>query len=1173
MFKTKTNVAKRVSAFLLALTMLVGTLPLNVFAEGLQKKTSDPVVVDSKTIKEDAGSEGKNTTKEPKKHIIRFDANGGSGEMKDAEVTDGENYTLPNNEFKAPEGKQFKSWLIEDQKQKEGYTLVVTRNLEIKAQWEDVKENPIKKALNSLLGKENKEKLNAKAQSAPNVKEDALEENNELEISKDLASEAVGIANGEWVELSKDPGKTHKIKFTGFEENKGVFKVSIEGIANTTGEYKLFLSAPATYYLDIRDVVDRGLDASKSNEENREFVKKAHEMCKDKRDGLVVYYPPTSSSPIELVDSVTHEVVGNIYDGNRIVINNIPKDAKTLRYTANININDKYVESYDPQINANEDLDLDVIVVEKGQYGIFRSYPVPEDGPLKIGNIKTRRKINSFMRTLYLSKGYDLTGQVLVDNFSIPSYYEEYAKGSLYLKSDDGSPKFLAYGAFIEKELPNHYITKGNKLKFSIEIINPKNFKFIPSNGVDSVYISKTKINKENLGWAREEASSSFIGVAPIKLLYKRNPNLFDTDNHEKMIKEGAHEVRNADDILTDISGSNGNLSFSYYNEGPDKRNLVDTRQTRKVDRFNRALEDPGSLGDYFSGRLMLTNLSLINKDGSYDIPFVRYKVMRGNKVLENRVSRLKGKINIPSGKAFSELYKVTTDNGVIEKKEIPIEEQRVPDDTMLKGEEKVVQEGEKGIKKITADITYLNGKEYNRENEKEEIIKLMKPRIIHYGTAEKLVNKTTEVVKYDTIYEADETLNYEEKKTTQQGKDGSKEVTTTTTLVEGKRQESKDEVATVKPTPEIIKVGNKKVNTEKLPFKTIEEIDKTLKEGETKIKVKGVEGLKTTTTIYEVDKETGKLLNPKETVTTKDPVDQIVLKGTKPDPIKTAIQAKVNYFGVGGAEEKPEAGKFKFILKDSEGNKISEATNDEYGNIIFDELNITEKEVGSHKYTVEQVKGDDPTIKYDTHIEDVTVDVDLSDNNKLSAKVTYDKDGAVFENRLNTTSLQFVRLKAKEDPFVADEVKNEKGVVVSHTVSEKDKSKTLDGAEYDIYQINGDGTETKISHVRTENGISNLVENLTPGKYKLVETKAPEGYFAASKDLEFEITKEDAGKALVKFVSSGDENSGSGNEIMEMPSTGGQGTKALMIGGGILLIVMAGLFVIANKKKKELNK
>ena len=256
------------------------------------------------------------------------------------------------------------------------------------------------------------------------------------------------------------------------------------------------------------------------------------------------------------------------------------------------------------------------------------------------------------------------------------------------------------------------------------------------------------------------------------------------------------------------------------------------------------------------------------------------------------------------------------------------------------------------------------------------------------------------ETIKAKMEYEADPTLKFNETKIAKSPVDGEKKIIISPKIVDGERVEERKETIIKQPVNGLTKVGNKKVDEEKLPFKTIEEIDKTLKEGETKIKVKGVDGLKTTTTIYEVNKETGKLINPKKTVTTKDPVDQIVLKGTKPDPIKTSIKAKVKYFGVGGTEEKPEASKYKFVLKDNEGNVVSESTNDGNGNIVFEELNITDKEIGSHKYTVEQIKGDDPAIEYDTHVEDVTVNVSLSDDNKLSAKVTYDQDGVIFTNK-----------------------------------------------------------------------------------------------------------------------------------------------------------------------------
>ena len=129
--------------------------------------------------------------------------------------------------------------------------------------------------------------------------------------------------------------------------------------------------------------------------------------------------------------------------------------------------------------------------------------------------------------------------------------------------------------------------------------------------------------------------------------------------------------------------------------------------------------------------------------------------------------------------------------------------------------------------------------------------------------------------------------------------------------------------------------------------------------------------------------------------------------------------------------------------------------------------------------------------------------------------------------------------------------------------VPEAQKNNVLDEAEYKLYKIEADNTETLI----TKKGISKVVQDIVPGKYKLRKTKAPKGYTLNDKDLIFDITDKDAGTIVVKFATD--------DGIIDMPSTGGQGTKALMIGGGILVATMAGVLVIANKKKKEkeLNK
>lgn len=75
----------------------------------------------------------------------------------------------------------------------------------------------------------------------------------------------------------------------------------------------------------------------------------------------------------------------------------------------------------------------------------------------------------------------------------------------------------------------------------------------------------------------------------------------------------------------------------------------------------------------------------------------------------------------------------------------------------------------------------------------------------------------------------------------------------------------------------------------EDIPFKTIEEKDPTLPFGERKVKVKGVLGERTITKTFEVIN--GKRVeNPKvDTKVTKEPVDEIVIVGTK-------VDEKVNY-------------------------------------------------------------------------------------------------------------------------------------------------------------------------------------------------------------------------------------------------------------------------------------
>ena len=82
------------------------------------------------------------------------------------------------------------------------------------------------------------------------------------------------------------------------------------------------------------------------------------------------------------------------------------------------------------------------------------------------------------------------------------------------------------------------------------------------------------------------------------------------------------------------------------------------------------------------------------------------------------------------------------------------------------------------------------------------------------------------------------------------------------------------------------------------------------------------------------------------------------------------------------------KAGQFKFEMRDSSGKVVQTATNDEKGNILFQSIKFKENEVGTHTYTVSEVKETEENTKYDKMVSTVTVTVTKSAD-KLVAKIT----------------------------------------------------------------------------------------------------------------------------------------------------------------------------------------
>lgn len=227
---------------------------------------------------------------------------------------------------------------------------------------------------------------------------------------------------------------------------------------------------------------------------------------------------------------------------------------------------------------------------------------------------------------------------------------------------------------------------------------------------------------------------------------------------------------------------------------------------------------------------------------------------------------------------------------------------------TSEKGQTKVVTKGVKGkkITKITYKVDRTSGELIDPVS---EVVEETKPidEVILVGTKKvvpakpiediaKTTKTTKEVIEARISYESDDTLEFEKQNVAIKPINGEKEITTVS-------QSGKKDVVTEKVIKDkvngVTKVGNKKVEV-------------ATKDGVTT----------TTTTIYEVEKETGKLVNPKVTTHKTTKIGTIEDIAKKIEPKVEEKETK--------PEEKPKTEK----LPDKEIKVVG-------GNITTDHLNL----------------------------------------------------------------------------------------------------------------------------------------------------------------------------------------------------------------------------------------
>ncbi|VED67981.1 MULTISPECIES: SspB-related isopeptide-forming adhesin [Streptococcus] len=95
------------------------------------------------------------------------------------------------------------------------------------------------------------------------------------------------------------------------------------------------------------------------------------------------------------------------------------------------------------------------------------------------------------------------------------------------------------------------------------------------------------------------------------------------------------------------------------------------------------------------------------------------------------------------------------------------------------------------------------------------------------------------------------------------------------------------------------------------------------------------------------------------------------------------------------------KANEFSFVLKDSEGKTLETVSNDASGNVKFKALEFKKGDEGVHNYTVEEVKGSDATVTYDTMKAAVTVTVKQDGTTKVLVATLGDIADKEFNNRV----------------------------------------------------------------------------------------------------------------------------------------------------------------------------
>ena len=139
---------------------------------------------------------------------------------------------------------------------------------------------------------------------------------------------------------------------------------------------------------------------------------------------------------------------------------------------------------------------------------------------------------------------------------------------------------------------------------------------------------------------------------------------------------------------------------------------------------------------------------------------------------------------------------------------------------------------------------------------------------------------------------------------------------------------------------------------------------------------------------------------------------------------------------------------------------------------------------------------------------------------------------------------------------------KKVEGSIEITKVDKKDNSKLIEGATFRVEKLNENGEvdeEFSYQELTTNKDGKVKFEGLEVGKYRVTETRAPQGYELSKESIEIEITKENRDIRLTAE-----------NELkLVLPETGGVNNNIIFIMSGLVIIAVA---IILNRRNKVIK-